>query len=522
MLVRRCPWRSVLLHQLWRPRHIHTREAIYDKRWPDWQVVIGIEVHAQIKSRRKLFSESFTSRPGETPNTTVSAFDSAFPGTLPTLNPKCVELAVRTALALNSKVQHHSAFDRKHYFYSDLPAGYQITQRYAPLASGGYIKLSKGDVSVGITQIQLEQDTAKSTFDGLRRTSLIDLNRAGSGLMEIVSEPDMRSPEEAADYVRTLQAVLRCIGSSDGNMEQGSFRCDVNVSVNKHGQAHGTRCEIKNLNSVKFMMIAITSEVFRHIELLESGCSVPQDTRGFDENKAETFNLRSKADSPDYRYMPDPNIPPLLLSEEYIESIRKSMPDLPDATRARLLNLGLSERDTDVLMAIDSGREVGYDGELGKGAVSYFDSLAQQRDPRVVVNWMTHELIGQLTARKETFSDNPVSVEQLGELIDLVQDGKITGTSGKLLLKHIIANRSSSAPSVLAQELSLEAVSEDDSASTRAWCVEAIEVLPDEAEAVRQGNPRVLNKLVGKVMQLSRGRADAQSARVVLEDVLRR
>lgn len=296
----------------------------------------------------------------------------------------------------------------------------------------------------------------------------------------------------------------------------------MNVSVNKHGQPHGTRCEIKNLNSVKFMMMAITSEVFRHIELLESGRSVAQDTRGFDENKAETFNLRSKADSPDYRYMPDPNIPPLLLSEEYIETIRKAMPDLPDATCARLMNLGLSERDTDVLMAVDSGREVGFDGELGKGAVTYFDSLAQQRDPRVVVNWMTHELIGQLTARKETFSDNPVSVEQLGELIDLVQGSKITGTAGKSLLKHIIANRSSSAPSVLVQELSLEAVSEDDDASTRAWCVEAIETLPDEAAAVRQGNFRVLNKLVGKVMQLSRGRADAQNARVVLEDVLRR
>ncbi|KAG0702424.1 GatB/GatE catalytic domain-containing protein [Suillus ampliporus] len=520
MLIRRCPWRSIQLRQLWRLRQIHTREAIHDKRWPGWQVIVGIEVHAQIQSRRKLFSESFTSRPGEIPNTNVSAFDSAFPGTLPTLNPKSVELAVRTALALNSEVQSRSAFDRKHYFYSDLPAGYQITQRYSPLAKGGYLQLSKGDIAVGITQIQLEQDTAKSTFDGTRRVSLIDLNRAGSGLMEIVSEPDMRSPEEAADYVRTLQAVLRCVGSSDGNMEQGSFRCDVNVSVNKHGEPPGTRCEIKNLNSVKFMMIGITSEVFRHIELLENGCPVPQDTRGFDENKAETFKLRSKEDSPDYRYMPDPNIPPLLISEEYIETIRKTMPALPDATRSRLLNLGLSERDTDVLMAVDSGREVGFDGELGKGAVAYFDSLAQQRDPRVVVNWMTHELLGQLTARKETFSDNPVSIEQLGELIDLVQDGKITGTSGKSLLKHIIANRSSSAPSVLAQELSLEAVPQDDNATIRAWCVETIEALPEEAEAVRQGNPRVLNKLVGRVMQLSRGRADAQNARVVLEDIL--
>ncbi|OAX34793.1 Glutamyl-tRNA amidotransferase B subunit [Rhizopogon vinicolor AM-OR11-026] len=522
MFIRRCPWRSVQLHQLWRPRQIHTREPIHDKRWPGWEVVVGIEVHAQIKSRRKLFSESFTSRPGEVPNTTVSPYDAAFPGTLPTLNPKCVELAVRTALALNSEVQFRSAFDRKHYFYSDLPAGYQITQRYSPLANGGYLKLSKGNIAVGITQIQLEQDTAKSTFNGLRHTSLIDLNRAGSGLMEIVSEPDMRSPEEVADYVRTLQAVLRAVGSSDGNMEQGSFRCDVNVSVNRHGEPHGTRCEIKNLNSVRFMMVAITSEVFRHIELLESGCLVPQETRGFDEDKAETFKLRSKEDSPDYRYMPDPNLPSLLISEEYIEVIRKTMPELPDATRARLLNLGLSERDADVLMTVDSGREVGFDGELGNGAVAYFDALAQHRDPKLVVNWMTHELLGQLTARKETFSDNPVSVAQLGELMDLVQDGKITGTSGKSLLKHIITNQSSAAPSVLAQEFSLEAVSGNDTATLQTWCAEAIEALPEEAEAVRRGNPRVLNKLVGKVMQLSRGRADAQNARVVLSDILRR
>ncbi|KAJ8593154.1 Glutamyl-tRNA amidotransferase B subunit [Rhizopogon salebrosus TDB-379] len=522
MLVQRCPWRSVQLHQLWRLRPIHTRGVILDKRWPGWEVVVGIEVHAQIKSRRKLFSESFTSRPGEVPNTAVSPYDAAFPGTLPTLNPNCVELAVRTALALNSEVQFRSTFDRKHYFYSDLPAGYQITQRYSPLAKGGYLKLSKGNIAVGITQIQLEQDTAKSTLDGLRQTSLIDLNRAGSGLMEIVSEPDMRSPEEAADYVRTLQAVLRAVGSSDGNMEQGSFRCDVNVSVNRLGEPYGTRCEIKNLNSVKFMMVAITSEVFRHIELLESGCPVPQETRGFDENKAETFRLRSKEDSPDYRYMPDPNIPPLLISEEYIKAVQKSMPELPDVTRARLVNLGLSGRDADVLMAVDSGREVGFDGELGKGAVAYFDALSQRRDPKVVVNWMTHELLGQLAARDETFSDNPVSVAQLGELIDLVQDGKITGTSGKSLLKYIIANRSSAAPSVLAQELSLEAVSGDDNGAIQSWCAEAIEALPEEANAVRRGNPRVLNKLVGKVMQLSRGRADAQNARVVLETMLRR
>ncbi|KAH7919539.1 Glutamyl-tRNA amidotransferase B subunit [Leucogyrophana mollusca] len=524
MLARRNVRQSRQFQQLWRSFSSYglhgSREAKQDKRWPGWEVVVGIEVHAQIKSRRKLFSGSLTSQPGEAPNTSVSAFDAAFPGTLPKLNSKCVELAVRTALALNSEVQPRSTFDRKHYFYPDLPAGYQITQRYAPLAKGGFLRLAKQGIPVRITQIQLEQDTAKSTFDARRRESHVDLNRAGSGLMEIVSEPDLRSPEEAGDYIRTLQAVLRSVGSSDGNMEQGSLRCDVNVSVNRTGAPLGTRCEIKNLNSAKFAMMAITSEVFRHIELLESGVPVPQETRGFDEDRAETFKLRSKEDAPDYRYMPDPNLPPLLLTKEYVDRIRRTMPELPDAQRARLLAQGLSPRDADVLMAVDAGREVGFDGEPGRGAVAYFDKLAQGRDPKVAVNWMTHDLLGQLSARKETFGDNPVSVSQLGELIDMVQTGKITGTSGKTILRHMIAHPSDSSPLELATKHSLNAIASDDGVSLRVWCKEAIEALPDVAEAVRKGNPRVLNRLVGSVMQRSRGRADAQSVREMLEAML--
>ncbi|KAF9226883.1 Glutamyl-tRNA amidotransferase B subunit [Gyrodon lividus] len=524
MITRHCSWRALQLQHLWRPlssRNLHRkREVLEDKRWPGWEVVVGIEVHAQIKSRRKLFSDTRTSRPGETSNSFVSSYDAALPGTLPTLNPKCVELAVRTALALNSEVQSRSAFDRKHYFYSDLPAGYQITQRYAPVAKGGYLKLSQGAVTVRITQIQLEQDTAKSSFDAYRRVAQVDLNRAGSGLMEIVSEPDMRSPEEAGDYVRTLQAMLRSVGASDGSMELGSLRCDVNVSVNKHGHSLGTRCEIKNLNSVKFMMVAITSEAFRHIQLLESGQTVPQETRGFDEAKAETFKLRSKEDSPDYRYMPDPNLPPLLLSPEYVENVLKSMPELPEETRTRLMSVGLTEQEAEVLMAVDAGREVGFDGELGKGAVAYFDRLAQGRDARTAVNWMTHELLGQLAARKETFSDNPVSMEQMGELIDMVQSGKVTGTSGKTLLRHIITSRSTASPSTLAQQLSLLAISDDDGALVEKWCSEAIEALPEEADKVRQGNPKVMNRIVGKVMQLSGGRANAGGVRRMLGELL--
>ncbi|KAN0097054.1 GatB/GatE catalytic domain containing protein [Tylopilus felleus] len=527
MIVRQCSWRARQLQQLWRPlsfkRFISERAPREDKRWPGWEVVVGIEVHAQIKSRRKLFSDALTSNPGEIPNSFVAPYDAALPGTLPTLNPKCVELAVRTAIALNAQVQSRSAFDRKHYFYSDLPAGYQITQRYAPLAKGGYLDLpSHDDVRVGIIQIQLEQDTAKSIFDARRRIIQVDLNRAGSGLMEIVSEPDMRSPEEAGDYVRTLQAMLRAVGASDGNMELGSLRCDVNVSVNKHGHPPGTRSEIKNLNSVKFMMIAITSEVFRHIGLLERGQTVPQETRGFDEAKAETFKLRSKEDSPDYRYMPDPNLPPLLLSPEYIDRVRKSLPELPLETCARLMGMGLTEQEAEVLMAVDAGREVRFDGEPARGAVHYFDRLAQGRSAKAAVNWMIHELLGQLAARKETFSDNPVSATQMGELVDMVQSGQMTGKSGKALLRHMVTSRSTASPSILANELGLLAISDDDGSLLKNWCLEAIEALPEEVQKVRDGNGKVLNRIMGKVMQLSGGRVKASDVRQMLEDLLQK
>ncbi|KAF5388005.1 hypothetical protein D9615_000728 [Tricholomella constricta] len=401
--LRQCRARS-----LQQSRHFHdVRQYKEDKRWPGWQVVVGIETHAQIKSRRKLFSESLTSDPGEIPNTHVSLFDAAFPGTLPILNHKCVDLALRAALALECDIQTRSSFDRKHYFYSDLPSGYQITQQYAPIALGGKLAISlpnSPSFDVRIKQIQLEQDTAKSTFNPRTRTSFIDLNRAGTGLMEIVSEPNIRSPEEAGAYVRTLQAVLRAVGASDGNMEQGSLRCDVNVSVNRVGRPAGTRCEIKNLNSVRFMMAAIIHEISRQRAILEAApdsdtATVPQETRGFDEHRFETYKLRSKEDAPDYRYMPDPNLGVLVLSQERIKAVRDTLPELPWDTQNRLRNqYGLSERDVEVLLNVDSGREVRHDGEAGgpeAGAVAYFDRLCggrdgetnTRRDPKVVVNW---------------------------------------------------------------------------------------------------------------------------------------
>ncbi|TCD67512.1 hypothetical protein EIP91_012317 [Steccherinum ochraceum] len=464
--------------------------------------------------------DAWTSDLSEPSNTHVSPFDAAFPGTLPHLNSRCVELGVRTAIALNSQVHNRSAFDRKHYFYSDLPSGYQITQHYAPFATGGTLQLQNAGKRVRIHQVQLEQDTGKSTFDSRRHISSIDLNRAGTGLMEIVSEPDMRSPEEAGEYVRTLQALLRSVGSSDGNMEQGSMRCDVNVSVHRPNEPFGTRCEIKNINSVKFMMTAIASEAFRHIELRNRGLPVPQETRGFDEEKAETYALRSKEDAPDYRYMPDPNLPPLLIDQAYVSRIREQMPELPNETRTRLMKMGLSARDADVLMAVDTGREVGYDGELGQGAVAYFDQVAQERDAKAVVNWITHELLGQLALRHEVFKDNVFSVTQMGDLVDLVQTKRITGTSGKTILRHILTHRSNEMPSALAAKLQLLVSTDTDGSALEEWCTQAIEAMPRESEAVRKGNMNVLNKLLGHVMRCSRGRADAQAARTALQRLL--
>ncbi|KAG5654231.1 hypothetical protein H0H81_005918 [Sphagnurus paluster] len=467
-------------------------------------------------------------------------------------------------MALECNIQTRSSFDRKHYFYSDLPAGYQITQQYgqfvyrssfthltitlAPIALGGKLAITLPNfpsLEVRIKQIQLEQDTAKSTFNPRTRTSHIDLNRAGTGLMEIVSEPDLRSPEEAGAYVRALQAVLRAVGASDGNMEQGSLRCDVNVSVNRVGRPPGTRCEIKNLNSVRHMMAAIVHEVSRQRAILESApdpdtATVPQETRGFDEHRFETYKLRSKEDAPDYRYMPDPNLGVLVLTQARIQAVRDALPELPWDTRKRLQSdYGLSERDVEVLLNVDSGREVWYDGESRSaeaGAVAYFDRLcagtgSTRRDPKVVVNWMTHELLGQLTARKETFKDNHLSVEQLGELIDMVQDKIITGTSGKMLLRHMLGHPSAKSTKEIAAELQLNAfassspsTTSDDSSSQsdalRELCREATVALPAEVEAFTKGNKNVLNKIVGRVMKDSRGRADAQAVRVMLEELL--
>ncbi|KAH7344090.1 glutamyl-tRNA amidotransferase [Rhizoctonia solani] len=490
----------------------------------EWQPVIGIEVHAQIKSRRKLFSDSFTdvqADPNISPDDRISLFDAAFPGCLPRFNRKCLDLAIRTSLALGSDVQRRSSFDRKHYFYPDLPSGYQITQKYSPIARGGNLQLlgHEGKL-VRIQQIQLEQDTAKSTTPAHSEVTRVDLSRAGAPLMEIVSEPDMRSPEEAAAYVRSLQALLRAVGASDGNMELGSMRCDVNISLSRPGEPFGTRCELKNLNTIRGLVVALNAEILRHKELLEQGLPVPQETRGFNEDTAETFRLRSKEDAPDYRYMPDPNLPPLVIEKDYIESIRLKMPTLPVQTREHLISAyKLSSRDVDVLMGVDAGADVGFDGEEPSrlGAVAYFESVVRGgRDPKIVANWLLHELIGQLSFRNQTLVDNPLSPERLGELVDAVESRVITGTSGKLLMRHLIETRSTLPLPQIIDNLGLRAASS--ASELAALCRTAISMLPKESELVAQGNDKVLMKVVGQVMRLSKGTSDAKAVR---EELLR-
>ncbi|KIJ37474.1 hypothetical protein M422DRAFT_177988 [Sphaerobolus stellatus SS14] len=475
-----------------------------ESRWPGWEVVIGVEVHAQIKVRRKLFSESLTPTLSDSSNTLHSAFDVAWPGTLPKLNKKCVDLATRTALACESEVQLRSTFDRKHYFYADLPAGYQITQRYAPLALGGRVLVEgpNGTTTVQLEQIQLEQDTAKSTLDARNEITAVDMNRAGVALMEIISKPDMRSSEEAGAYVRTLQSLLRAVGSSDANMEQGSFRCDVNVSVNKPGEPFGTRCEIKNLNSVRFLMTSINCEVFRQIKLLEKGMPVPQETRGFDEDRMTTYKLRSKEDALDYRYMPDGNIPPLILTKAYINDVKLSLPPLPHEMREKLSReYGLTQQDIDVLLSVDAGKDVPYDGLPGSTVLS-------------IVN----ELLAQLALHNKSFSQNPLTEKQLGLLIDMVNDKRLTGTAAKEILRFIIRTGSGEDVLTIQTQLGFAVVAGVDEVTT--WCETAIRDLPDVAKAVKGGNVKVIMKLVGRVMLLSGKRADAKVVRQRLEDIL--
>ncbi len=393
-----------------------------------WEVVIGLEVHAQVISRAKLFSGAATAF-GAAPNTQVSFVDAAFPGMLPVINRECVAQAVRTGLGLEAHINLVSRFDRKNYFYADLPAGYQISQFAHPIVGEGRIDIELADGStraIGVTRLHLEQDAGKSLHDQHPSKSLIDLNRAGVALMEIVSEPDLRAPEEAGAYLRKLRSILRYLGTCDGNMDEGSMRADVNVSVRKHGEPYRTRCEVKNVNSIRFVMQAIEAEARRQIEVWESGATVTQETRLFDPARGETRSMRSKEDAHDYRYFPDPDLLPLVLEEAWVDALRESLPELPDAKRARFIrDYALPAYDAGVLVA-------------EQATADYFEAVAKGRDARPAANWITGELFAALNRTGRSIETSPIPPAALGALLDRMADATINGRIAKEVFEAMV------------------------------------------------------------------------------------
>ena len=393
-----------------------------------WELVIGLEVHAQVISQAKLFSGASATYGGE-PNAQVSLVDAAFPGMLPVPNEFCVAQAVRTGLGLEAHVNLVSRFDRKNYFYADLPAGYQISQFTHPIVGAGKIEIELADGvrrEIGVTRLHLEQDAGKSLHDQDPLRSFIDLNRSGVALMEIVSEPDMRSPEEAGAYLRKLRTILRYLGTCDGNMEEGSMRADVNVSVRRHGEPFRTRCEIKNVNSIRYVMQAVEVEARRQVAVWEAGGTVGQETRLFDPQRGETRSLRTKEDAHDYRYFPDPDLLPLVLDEDWVASLKASLPELPDAKRARFVSqYGIPAYDAAVLVA-------------ERETAAFFETVAAGRDARLASNWVIGELFAALNRTGRGIADSPVDAHALGGLLDLMADGTINGKIAKEVFEAMV------------------------------------------------------------------------------------
>ena len=460
----------------------------------DWEVVIGLEVHAQVISKAKLFSGAATDF-GAEPNTQVSTVDAAFPGMLPVLNRFCVEQAVKTGLGLDAKINLQSVFDRKNYFYPDLPAGYQISQFSRPIVGKGKLVLDMPDGTareIGITRLHLEQDAGKSLHDQHPSKTYVDLNRAGVALMEIVSEPDLRSPEEAGAYLRKLRAILRYLGTCDANMEEGNLRCDCNVSVRKPGGALGTRCEIKNVNSIRFVMQAIDYEARRQIGVIEDGGTVVQETRLFDSSKGVTRSMRSKEESHDYRYFPDPDLLPVTLDPAWLTKLKAELPELPDAKKARFMrDYKLSAYDTDLL--VDERENA-----------DFFEATAKDRDPKLASNWVTVELFGALNKLGKTIAESPVSADGLGALIDLIADGTLSGRLAKDVFAEMIV--SGKAARAIVSEKGLKQVTDVGAIGTAIDAVLAKE--PDKVADYRAGKEKLLAYFVGQVMKATQGKAN--------------
>lgn len=461
----------------------------------DWEVVIGLEVHCQVISHAKLFSGASTTF-GAAPNSQVSLVDAAMPGMLPVINRACVEQAVRTGLGLRAQINNRSVFARKNYFYADLPQGYQISQYELPVVGEGTLILDMPDGSsrsVGIERLHLEQDAGKSLHDQHPTKSFIDLNRSGVALMEIVSKPDMRSPEEAGAYLRKLRSILRYLGTCDGNMEEGSMRADVNVSVRPVGETGlRTRCEVKNVNSVRFVMQAIETEAQRHIEIWESGGEVSQETRLFDPAKGETRSMRSKEEAHDYRYFPDPDLLPLEFDDAFVDAIRATLPELPDDKKARFIaDFGLTPYDASVLVV--DWREA-----------DFFERVAKGRDGKTAANWVISTLFGTLNKMGVGVEDSPVSAENLGKLIDLIADDTISGRIAKDVYEIMV--ETGEAPDTIVEERGLKQVK--DTGAIEAAIDAVMAANPDKVAEVQGGKEKLLGWFTGQVMKATQGKAN--------------
>jgi aspartyl-tRNA(Asn)/glutamyl-tRNA(Gln) amidotransferase subunit B len=469
-----------------------------------YEVVIGMEVHAQVISESKLFSGASAAFGGD-PNTHVAFLDAGMPGMLPVLNGFCVEQAIKTGLALNAQINLESQFDRKNYFYPDLPTGYQISQFYHPIVGEGVITLDLAEgvtKTVGIERIHLEQDAGKSIHDMDPRYSYVDLNRAGVALMEIVSRPDMRSPEEGGAFLKKLRAIVRTIGTCDGNMEEGSMRCDVNVSVRKAGAPLGTRCEIKNVNSVRFVMQAIVYEAQRQVDILESGGSIDQETRLFDASTGTTRTMRSKEDAHDYRYFPDPDLLPIRLDPALVDRLRAAMPELPDAKKTRLMNsYGLTPYEAGLITS---------DHDIAR---YYEEVLTHHNAPKLAANWLLGDVFALLNKSGQTLADTALSPAALAELLAMIEGGQLSGRMAKDVLVTMVERGVS--PSIIVAEQGLSQIS--DTSELQAIIQRVIAASPTQLEQYRSGKDKLFGYFVGQVMKETGGKANP----AVVNDLLR-
>ena len=472
----------------------------------EYEVVIGLEVHAQVLSESKLFSSAPT-KFGAEPNTQVSLVDAAFPGMLPVINEFCIKQAVKTGIGLNAKINKKSIFDRKNYFYADLPQGYQISQYKNPIVGEGSIvlDLTTGEKVVGIERLHLEQDAGKSIHDIDPQNTLVDLNRSGVALMEIVSKPDLRSLEEVNAYIKKLRSIMRYLGTCDGNMQEGSLRADVNVSVRKKGQKEfGTRCEIKNVNSIKFMQMAIDYEANRQVDVIEEGGTIDQETRLFDIKKNETRSMRSKEDAHDYRYFPDPDLLPLELSDKFINDLKKNIPELPDEKKKRFIEkFKLSPYEANILVS---------DIETSK----YFEEVIEKSDVKLSTNWITGELFALLNEKNLEISQNPISAKNLSKLINLIKDGTISGKIAKSVFE-IMADEGKD-PQIIVEEKGLK--QQSDPKEIEKLIDKVITNNPDKVKEYKSGKDKLFGFFVGQVMKVSGGKANPQLVNEILKKKL--